>query len=381
MALYVVSLYEGPSEEARTIFQQMKENKTPVIVVFTKSDLVSEVRRESVKQSILELAASFQVPICLFPHLNSSVVDTLTVSCVTNEGIEQLQQRLVELGQMRQPSVPIDCPAEATVLDSLVIPSQGIVFRALVQQGYLSLRSNFICGMYTGRVRNLIDLHSNPVQKAMPGMVVNVLGARKLPAFLRKKPQLLPAGDTLFVRTPEEIKAIWEQRLGEFSFRASAEEEDGNESNGSNESSESSESNESNQGRELDSAKQQSSPLELESAEQRSVLPNRHVEIIDGEEYVEVKSQSVIAVADNANSMAILLDQLNAKPNMNIVRTRVGQITDKEIRLCRESDVKLVSFNVALPPKTVLSEKKFIYSRLMNELIDKLNVVFGKKEE
>ena len=120
--------------------------------------------------------------------------------------------------------------------------------------------------------------------------------------------------------------------------------------------------------------------MELENAEERPILSHRRVEIIDGEEYVEVKSQSVIAVADNANSMAILLDQLNAKPNMNIVRTRVGQITDKEIRLCRESDVKLVSFNVALPPKIVLSEKKFIYSRLMNELIDKLNVVFGKKE-
>ncbi|CBK24525.2 uncharacterized protein [Blastocystis hominis] len=207
LALYIVSLYEGPSEEARSIFQQMKENKTPVIVVFTKSDLVSNLRRESVKQSILELAASFHVPICF---------------CVTHEGIEQLQQRLVELGQRQQPSVPIDCPAEATVLDSLVIPSQGIVFRALVQQGCLSLRNNFICGMYTGRVRNLIDLHSNPVQKALPGMVVNVLGARKLPAFLRKKPQLLPAGDTLFVRTPDEIKAIWDQRLLEFSFRASA---------------------------------------------------------------------------------------------------------------------------------------------------------------
>lgn len=46
----------------------MKENKTPVIVVFTKSDLVSNLRRESVKQSILELAASFHVPICLFTH-------------------------------------------------------------------------------------------------------------------------------------------------------------------------------------------------------------------------------------------------------------------------------------------------------------------------
>ena len=305
------------------------------------------------------------------------------MSCVTNEGIAQLQQRLVELGQLQQPSVPIDCPAEATVLDSLVIPSQGIVFRALVQQGCLSLRNNFICGMYTGRVRNLIDLHSNPVQKALPGMVVNVLGARKLPAFLRKKPQLLPAGDTLFVRTPDEIKAIWDQRLLEFSFRASAEEEDLNESEGFKESFESFESNESIQGNEMNKLgqkDQQPYPMEFENAEDRPVLSNRRVEIIDGEEYVEVKSQSVIAVADNANSMAILLDQLNAKPNMNIVRTRVGQITDKEIRLCRESDVKLVSFNVALPPKIVLSEKKFIYSRLMNELIDKLNVAFGKKE-
>ena len=315
----------------------------------------------------------------------------LTVSCVTNEGIAQLQQRLVELGQLQQPSVPIDCPAEATVLDSLVIPSQGIVFRALVQQGCLSLRNNFICGMYTGRVRNLIDLHSNPVQKALPGMVVNVLGARKLPAFLRKKPQLLPAGDTLFVRTPDEIKAIWDQRLLEFSFRASAEEEEEdlsevNEARGSEGAKESEGSKKSKvsiQESELNAVgqtNQQSYQMELENAEERPILSHRRVEIIDGEEYVEVKSQSVIAVADNANSMAILLDQLNAKPNMNIVRTRVGQITDKEIRLCRESDVKMVSFNVALPPKIVLSEKKFIYSRLMNELIDKLNVVFGKKE-
>ena len=298
----------------------------------------------------------------------------VTVSCVTNQGIEQLQQRLVELGQMQQPSVPIDCPAEATVLDSMVIPSQGIVFRALVQQGCLSLRNNFICGMYTGRVRNLIDLHSNPVQKAMPGMVVNVLGARKLPAFLRKKPQLLPAGDTLFVRTPDEIKAIWDQRLLEFSFRASAEEEDLGELNESKQVSNSNESNE------LDAKKQQLNQREIENLEESSILSHQRVEIINGEEYVEVKPQSVVVVADNANSMAILLDQLNAKPNMNIVRTRVGQITDKEIQLCRESDVKLVSFNVALPPKIVLSQKKFIYSRLMNELTDKLNVVFGKNE-
>lgn len=259
----------------------------------------------------------------------------VTVSCVTGEGIFQLQQRLVELGQAQQPEVPIDCPAEATILDSMVIPSQGIVFRALIQQGCLSVRNDFICGMYTGRIRNMIDLHSKSVSKATPGMVVNVLGARRLPAFLRKRPQLLPAGDTLFVRKPEEIKRIWEQRLMEFNFRASV----------------------------------------VEDGE--AVVPTQgKIEVIDGEEYMEIKTWSVIAVADNANSMAILLEQLKAKPNVSIIGTRVGQITDKDIRLCKESDVRIVSFNVNLPSKVVLSQKKFVYSRLMNELIDKLNEVF-----
>ena len=101
------------------------------------------------------------------------------------------------------------------------------------------------------------------------------------------------------------------------------------------------------------------------------------IEVIDGEEYMEIKTWSVIAVADNANSMAILLEQLKAKPNVSIIGTRVGQITDKDIRLCKESDVRIVSFNVNLPSKVVLSQKKFVYSRLMNELIDKLNEVFG----
>ena len=100
------------------------------------------------------------------------------------------------------------------------------------------------------------------------------------------------------------------------------------------------------------------------------------IEVIDGEEYMEIKTWSVIAVADNANSMAILLEQLKAKPNVSIIGTRVGQITDKDIRLCKESDVRIVSFNVNLPSKVVLSQKKFVYSRLMNELIDKLNEVF-----
>lgn len=112
--------------------------------------------------------------------------------------MEHFQQRLVELGKKYQRSVPLDVPAEASILDSLLIPSQGIVFRALIQQGQLSVRDDFICGLYMGRVRSLVDLQSNSISQAFPGMVVNVLGARKLPAALRKNSQMLPTGHTLF---------------------------------------------------------------------------------------------------------------------------------------------------------------------------------------
>ena len=57
--------------------------------------------------------------------------------------MEHFQQRLVELGKKYQRSVPLDVPAEASILDSLLIPSQGIVFRALIQQGQLSVLSIF----------------------------------------------------------------------------------------------------------------------------------------------------------------------------------------------------------------------------------------------
>ena len=93
--------------------------------------------------------------------------------------------------------------------------------KALIQQGILSIRDPFICGLYTGNVRNLLDLHSQRIEHATPGMVVNILGARKLPASLRKTNHLLPTGDTLFVRSTKEIEDIMEQRLFEHAYQNS----------------------------------------------------------------------------------------------------------------------------------------------------------------
>lgn len=267
----------------------------------------------------------------------SYLVDSCTISSVTGAGMEHFQQRLVELGKKYQRSVPLDVPAEASILDSLLIPSQGIVFRALIQQGQLSVRDDFICGLYMGRVRSLVDLQSNSISQAFPGMVVNVLGARKLPAALRKNSQMLPTGHTLFVRDPKEIEAIMEQRLLEYAFNAA-----------------------------------QCATEEEERAEEEFALSDPGAtEIIHGEEYIELKKQPIIVVADNANSLSVILETLEKKPQFSVVRTRVGQILDNDIEQCKSSNTKIVSFNVDIPSDVHLGSH-FIYSRLMSELLESI---------
>lgn len=338
VALYVISLSEGPSSESHIIFNQLKANGVPVILVFTKSDLVSDERKESVRQTMLSLASEYSVPIGILFIDFSFLVESCVISSVTGEGMQHFQQRLVELGKQYQRSVPLDVPAEASILDSLLIPSQGIIFRALIQQGKLSIRDNFICGLYMGRVRNLIDLQSNPISHALPGMVVNVLGARKLPASLRKSSQMLPSGHTLFVRSPKEIEEIMEQRLLEHAFNATL-----------------------------------CTTEEEERTEDEMALENPgETEIIDGEEYIELKKQPIIVVADNANSLNVILETLEKKPQFSIIRTRVGQILDHDIEQCKHSNMKIVSFNVDVPSNVHLGSN-FIYSRLMSELLEALD--------
>lgn len=57
----MISLLEGPSEEARMILQQLSHDAVPVMIVLTKSDLVSAERREEVKSQVASLASEFGV--------------------------------------------------------------------------------------------------------------------------------------------------------------------------------------------------------------------------------------------------------------------------------------------------------------------------------
>ena len=51
----MISLYEGLSQEASVIFQQLKDNGVPVLIVYTKQDLVNQERQQQVIQQVKQL--------------------------------------------------------------------------------------------------------------------------------------------------------------------------------------------------------------------------------------------------------------------------------------------------------------------------------------
>lgn len=62
----MISLYEGLSQEASVIFQQLKENGVPVLIVYTKQDLVNQERQQQVIQQVKQLIKEYSISLCRF---------------------------------------------------------------------------------------------------------------------------------------------------------------------------------------------------------------------------------------------------------------------------------------------------------------------------
>ena len=76
-----------------------------------------------------------------------------------------------------------------TVVEAQLDPGKGPVATVLVQSGTLKVGDDFICGMYSGRVRALLDERGKAGEAAGPAIPVQVLGFQGVPM----------AGDQLLV--------------------------------------------------------------------------------------------------------------------------------------------------------------------------------------
>jgi translation initiation factor IF-2 len=173
-----------------------KNAGVPIVVAINKTDLPA-AQPLKVKQQLM--------------HHNVQVEDfggdvlSAEVSAKTGKGIEDLLEKVLLQSDMLELKANPDREAQGAVIEAQLDVGKGPVVTALVQRGTLKVGDSFLCGLYDGRVRALLDERGHSLREAGPATPVQVLGASGVPQ----------AGDTFQVmdaRAASEI-ALNRQRL------------------------------------------------------------------------------------------------------------------------------------------------------------------------
>ncbi len=118
------------------------------------------------------------------------------VSAKTHEGIPHLLEMLQLQADILELKANPDKLARGTIVEAKLDRGRGPVATVLVQEGTLHVGDAFVCGVFYGKVRAMIDDQGRKVDAAPPSFPVEILGLQGVPL----------AGDS-FVAVADEAKA------------------------------------------------------------------------------------------------------------------------------------------------------------------------------
>jgi translation initiation factor IF-2 len=235
------------------------------------------------------------------------------VSAKTHEGIPHLLEMLQLQADILELKANPDKLARGTIVEAKLDRGRGPVATVLVQEGTLHVGDAFVCGVFYGKVRAMIDDQGRKVDAAPPSFPVEILGLQGVPL----------AGDS-FVAVADEAKA---RHVAEFRH-----------------------------GKQRETELVKSSKVSLEEL---------YSQIKAG----DVKELRVVLKADVQGSVEAVTEALT-RMSTNDVKLRVlhgsvGGITESDILLAAASNAVVIGFNVRPESKgAALAAKEGVDVRL-----------------
>ena len=144
----------------------------PVIVAINKIDL-PDANPTKVSQDLLNHGIVLEA-------FGGQVLST-PISAKKGTNVPDLLDQVLLQAELLDLRANPDRDAVGTVIEAQLDPGKGPVASVLVQNGTLKVGDNFICGLYSGRVRALLDERGKPVKEAGPAIPVQVLGLAGVP--------------------------------------------------------------------------------------------------------------------------------------------------------------------------------------------------------
>jgi translation initiation factor IF-2 len=144
----------------------------PLVVAINKIDLPA-ANASKVKQELLQHDITVE-------EFGGEVLEA-EISAKQAVGIDDLLEKILLQAELLELKANPAREAHGAVIEARLDVGKGPVITVLVQNGTLRVGDSFICGLYDGRVRAMLDERGNTVEEAGPGIPVQVLGAAGVP--------------------------------------------------------------------------------------------------------------------------------------------------------------------------------------------------------
>lgn len=298
IVVLVVAADDGVMDQTKEAIAHAKAAEVPIVVAVNKIDK-DNADPERVKRELGDFG--------LIPEDWGGDTIFCETSAKKGNGIKELLENIQLQSEILELSADPGRKAHGTIVEAQLHKGRGPVATVLVQEGTLQAGDYFVAGMFSGKVRSLINDRGEQVTKAGPSMPVEVQGVSGVPQ----------AGDEFVVVTDEKMaKSVSSAR------RLKARES------------------------------------ELGSASKVS-LDNLFEKMAEQ----EMKELRVILRADVQGTLQAF-GQAAEKLSTDVIRVRVlhegtGAITENDIHLAAASDAIIIGFNVRPSVKVKeLAERK-----------------------
>lgn len=172
LAILVVSAEDGVQEQTVEAIKILKETETPFIVAITKIDKPG-ANVEKVKNELLAKEV-------LLEGLGGNVSWQL-VSSKTGEGINELLELILLMGEVAELAYNPDNIAAGFILESRKNGKQGVVAHIILKDGVLKEGDEIMTRVVSGRVKHLENFLGEKVKSLAPSAPALILGFLAIP--------------------------------------------------------------------------------------------------------------------------------------------------------------------------------------------------------
>jgi translation initiation factor IF-2 len=282
IAIIIIAADDGIMPQTDESIQHAKSAGVPIIIVISKID-VPAADIEKVKGQLAERE--------LMVEEWGGEIICVPVSSPKNEGITELLDYILLVAEVNEFKTDTKVSPKAVILESTMDRKQGIVVKALVQEGILKVGDRFVTNTTKGKVRALLNDSGAQIKECFPSTPVDIMGFESLPQ----------SGELLeWVKSEKEAKNLLSKRKSE-------------------------------------SKKSNNISMNL-----------THASV----EQKEIETINIIVKADLQGSLDAIIESLNSfnkdSVNIAVIHSGLGNVNENDIAMSVASDSVVYSFNVGI---------------------------------